>query len=843
MSDDKVVKMIAERFVRIRPDTGTTDNVVFWIDPEGEFLDTVDSLELQDVTLIKWDGFNSFKIKEMIECENQESKYIIYRAGSVQSDQCNILADTMHYSKPIFSADSASCICQEVGLSEEYRGLVQRHLKFFKDPGNRTKFQKFHPSNVESVKMAMMAVTVGSQDDSLDGIVTKIISNCSGLSDDRNPDEQMEKLDRYELVDDFWKFCEKRYGFSDISLDKLVRNLFITAAFGLTEVSESPKLCKFILPDKNRACVVVDNILNNQNNVLNSESLCDSLSEKYGIKKILEAFDDLESLMKCDVFSCVDAVIAERLIGRILSTNSPLDAAGYACIDERLKTHSGRRLRATYDSITSASRLIDSCVEYKKRPKAVNAKAIIDAYVSDLFHIDTYYRHFIVSSDSINPEFGIADDAIDGLKQYVENTYCNVFLDPIVSELCSVVTKYEDFPPPSQQNFCNKYIGSCDKGLDRKTVVIISDAFRYECAAELCERFKSDPKFRVCELNHMISTVPSMTKFGMAALLPNNGLEIKLNDDGKFAVFLDGEFTESSGARETILQSHYPDSIVLKSDQIIIGGRGKEYREMCKGKKLIYIYHNSIDEIGESAEQNVFEACQKAIDEIGKTIKTVTAWNYTRFIVTSDHGFLYHRSEMKEYAKISTMEGFNSGRRFAINDRAFGLDRCVEFSLEYLGECNKGLFVSVPDSASIFRRQGKVKCFAHEGISPQEVVIPVLEVNTIKAAVEEKHVGLRPSNKRDIKQVNPKFDFYQDHPVNDEFHRCEYEVWLEDKDCQPLTKRYIVIADRDDPADLGISLKMDVQLQTEDVTLVIYEKGEKDEQRYEDFKVKIIGFL
>lgn len=843
MPDDRVLKMIAERFDRIRPDTGSTDNVVFWVDPKGEFSDSVDSLDIPGITLIRWDGFNSFKIKEMIECEDQGLRYLVYRSGMIPSDQYNILADTLHYSKPVFSADSASCICQEIGLSEEYRNLVQAHFGFFKVSSNKTKFQKFHPSDVESVKRAMIAVVVGSQDDSLDGIVTRIVCDNSVSFDDGGSADIIEYLDKYDLAEDFWDLCMKRYGFSEVGLDKLVRDLFVTAAFGSTEVSDSPKLSKYILPEKIRVSVIVNRILNDSDSIAKMESLCDFVSEKYKIKTILEAFDDMEILMGCDIFSCVDAVIAERLIERILSTNSPLDDTEYGRIKERIKRHSGRRFKAVFDSIVSGSRLIDFCMEYRKQPKDVNVKDIVDKYVSNLYRIDTCYRHFIVSSDSIDLSLGLSEDDIDGFKQFVENTYCNVFLDPIVSELCSLVSRYEDFPHPSQLNFYRKYIGNPDRELERKTVVIISDAFRYECAAELYDRFKSDPKIRECTLNHMISTVPSKTNFGMAALLPNNGLEVKLDKDGIPVVYIDGQNSESTDNRKRILQRCYHDSIVLTSEQVLAIGKGKEVRELCKGKKLIYIYQNVIDKIGESNEHEVFMACQTAINDIERIIKTVTAWNYPRFIISSDHGFLYHRSEMKEYAKISTVEGFNSKRRFAINDRRFGLERCVEFSLEYLGECNRDLFVSVPDSASIFRRRGDVKCFAHEGISPQEVIIPALVVNTIKAAVEEKHVGLRPSNKRDIKQVNPRFEFFQDHPVNDEFHKCEYEVWLEDEDCQALTKCYIVVADKDDPTDLGISLKMDVQLQKERVTMVICEKGEKDEQRYEGFRVKIIGFI
>ena len=830
--------MISDRFERINPKTGYKSKIIFWMDPKKEFSDDIDNIQLPDVSVIRWNGFNSFSIKERIECEEPDSKFLIYMPGEVPGDQTNILADMMHYSKPLFFADNASCICQEMDISERFKDTVQKHIGFFKTKKNRDGFEKYGPFDSEGqIHRAMLAVLLSSDDNTLDSIVTRIICDYSEIPSEEGSDEILAPLEKFDLTETLWNLCSKEYGFTGDSMEELVSDLFITAAFDSSTVSTSPKLSKYILPKRIPVIATVNHILDDREHSESIVDLCRSISDDKGIGKVLEAFDNMNDLVECEVFPCVDSAIVSRLIERIISTRSPLGDIEIEHVHRRMKTRSGRNLISFYESIASASELIGMCIEFNNRLKPSDAKAIIDSYVNVLYRIDTLYREFISSSDDIPSESDVSEDLVKELKDYVENTYCNIFLDPIVSDLCSLVGSYNDLPAPYQQDFCRKYISEKEK----KTVIIISDAFRYECAAELCNRLKANPRVERCKLDHMISTVPSKTSFGMAALLPNDGLMVNLKENGDFTVLIDGQMTESS-MRETILQSRYPDSAVLKYDQFN-NTTGKELRGQYGKKRLLYIYHDTIDKTGESDERNVFSACQRAIYEISELIKIVTNWNYTRFIVTSDHGFIYRRSEIKEYEKISTMNGFNSKRRFALNDRPFNLDRCVEFPLDYLGEGNKGLYVSVPNSTALFRHQGEAKCFAHEGISPQEIVVPVLTVTTQQGKLDEKYVGLKPSNKHEIKSFRPTLELWQEHPVDSEYHKHEYEIWLEDENEQCISQIYTVFADKDDPSDLKHRLKMTEDLKQDSIILVIRSKGESDVQRYEGFRVRRVASI
>lgn len=94
-----------------------------------------------------------------------------------------------------------------------------------------------------------------------------------------------------------------------------------------------------------------------------------------------------------------------------------------------------------------------------------------------------------------------------------------------------------------QINFFDKYI----RYAKERTVVIISDALRYEVGYSLFCKLNADEKCKV-KLEPMLSVLPSYTRFGMAALLPHRTLELTDN----FEVLVDGK-----GCNDTAPRSIY----------------------------------------------------------------------------------------------------------------------------------------------------------------------------------------------------------------------------------------------------------------------------------------------
>ena len=82
-------------------------------------------------------------------------------------------------------------------------------------------------------------------------------------------------------------------------------------------------------------------------------------------------------------------------------------------------------------------------------------------------------------------------------------------------------------------------------------VVFISDAMRYEVGQQLFEMLTMDAKCSA-KLTPAVSTVPSYTQLGMAALLPHVSLELQPDS----TVTILGKKTVGTDAREAILLVH-----------------------------------------------------------------------------------------------------------------------------------------------------------------------------------------------------------------------------------------------------------------------------------------------
>ena len=110
------------------------------------------------------------------------------------------------------------------------------------------------------------------------------------------------------------------------------------------------------------------------------------------------------------------------------------------------------------------------------------------------------------------------------LKNRIENRYVNSFISELSikwSDTIESMTSYDSNRLTMQDKFYNTYIKPYNDKKDR-IIVIISDAFRYECAKELTDKLKAFSN--KSEINYMLGLVPSYTKLGMASLLPNKEL-------------------------------------------------------------------------------------------------------------------------------------------------------------------------------------------------------------------------------------------------------------------------------------------------------------------------------
>ncbi|MDZ4870996.1 MAG: hypothetical protein CLLPBCKN_000384 [Chroococcidiopsis cubana SAG 39.79] len=295
------------------------------------------------------------------------------------------------------------------------------------------------------------------------------------------------------------------------------------------------------------------------------------------------------------------------------------------------------------------------------------APTLFKAYASDLHSFDRAYRHFITKSDDAH------GDILKGLIEDVENLYTQWFLDELGDAWSNALDeRWELASIASQTKFFARYVLPILERSDReKAFVIISDALRYEVASELQEVIQKEIRGET-SIEAQFGVLPSVTRLGMAALLPGSKLElIPASDD----VLLDGLSTKGAIARQKILNQNSRVEATAIDAKDLLAMNTDEGRAAVQPYRLIYIYHNVIDAIGDkaSSERQVFSACEQAISELLRLVKKIcNSINGTNVIITADHGFLYQRRPIQEADKRpipSSETVLESKRRYLLGER------------------------------------------------------------------------------------------------------------------------------------------------------------------------------
>jgi uncharacterized protein (TIGR02687 family) len=257
----------------------------------------------------------------------------------------------------------------------------------------------------------------------------------------------------------------------------------------------------------------------------------------------------------------------------------------------------------------------------------------------------------------------------------------------------------------------------------------------------------------------------------MAALLPHKSLAYK--EGSSLNVTADGKPTSDVADRSAVLSK--VGGMAVKWEELIGLGKDKA-RDLVRDYSVIYIYHDHIDHVGETAssERRTFEAVSTTLEEMN----TITGFvignlNASTVLITADHGFLYQESalddadrstlDIKAAGAIVTKKRYVIGRKLGYTDKAW----CGNTSVTAGMAEADSLDFWVPKGATRFHFVGGAR-FVHGSAMPQEVVVPLI---TIKVSGSDKaktsQVTIAPLI-MSTKVVNnlPRFEFIQTEPVS-----------------------------------------------------------------------------
>ncbi|MEA5092654.1 hypothetical protein SDC9_44895 [bioreactor metagenome] len=765
---------------------GDTRKLVFWYDDKAEFVNDIDTLELSCAKIYRLAIDNQFYTKYFLERLDCDTSYLIYAPFPKPTVRDNHLEDTLLYSNQFF-ADRASLLIADLCIDEKYKPVIQKHIKFF---GARDRTQRLYDLEVEnfteeSIEVALMSVLCKTRTASFDEVLRVVMTE-----DDFEDNKFLVEFEKYDLLEAFWRLAEEQFGYTDVkpTVEKLVVTMFVTYTARYLQ-GELPQAWRSFASYKSGNIIAfMDNLMNHLLYRERYDEISRNIATSLKAVTALESYAP-EDILDCDTFAELDGFILRWVTECLLNENIGAklkDLNILAVCEYRCKKHFGSMYQGQYQMLSSAFHIIGAA-NYSCPDDMGN---IIKQYRETDCLLDGYYRDFYCAYDQL-----LDTTCYEKLRDLVENVYTNEYLAKVMPQWNKALSSANAMKVMTlQRDFFSRYIRSSKD----KVIVIISDALRYETGRSLYKKLQDDAKCNV-KLDAMMSVLPSYTRLGMAALLPHKTLEMT----DEFKVLADGAPCDDLKQREAILQSYVPNSRCIQFDDIKMMKRA-DLRQIFNGMEVVYVYHNQIDARGDkqNTENEVFSACTEAIEEIYSLIKRLSVdVNTYHFVVTADHGFIYKRDKLTESDKIGGVANKTAfvNRRFIVSQSAVEDDGVASISLGRVLGNEDTKMVSFPLSSHVFKVPGGGQNYVHGGSSPQEMIVPVIDIRTEKYYIETKIVQIAlVSMVQKITNLIASLDFIQSEPISDVVKTTNYKLFFISENNEKISNECIYVADKKD---------------------------------------------
>ncbi|MCB9403265.1 MAG: BREX-1 system phosphatase PglZ type A [Microthrixaceae bacterium] len=683
--------------------------VVFWHDPEGQYAADLDGLDLSDVTVVRVAN-DEYAIKNRLLHDQPTGKFLVYRPGTVPAGIGNWLFD-LELAYGVFTADRSSLVSQDLGLTAGgIDEVVQAHEKFF-NAGKRVQALKdllTPEDDATRLRAKMCAVTLGQKEHTLLELTrTLLVENA------KTQTARYDTLTDYGLDAFYWNGVASIYGYdaSSPSLEDFILWVFRRALEGF--VLDRPGGLQQIQLDfasfrnDRRSQDALSSLAKRASNDLDYKASIEDASFRDLVA--VDLFEEADQKIISDLARAVadQAVTAREVTDVVRARQSSVWIDGY---------------RQLYTAIAAASDLLTELATIDLTVSSFDEA--LERYRTSWFRIDQLYRQFTHARRTFE-----GNHPLESLREQVEKRYTNKF----IYELGNAWQKQVDAAGTwssstirSQRSFYGDRLDKLVRG-DKKAVVIISDALRYEIADELGSRIRHEDRFDAY-LEPMLGVLPSYTQLGMAALLPHRTL--KHSADAR-TVLADELPTHNTALRAKVLEAVGGAAIQAEDFKAL---SPDERRELFKRTQVLYLYHNRIDATGDKpgTERQVFEAAEDTLRDLVDLVKKAANANATNIFVTADHGFLFQDEELPDQFFLSTKpQGDDilvTNRRFVLGHGLKLDDAFTTFRSEQL-HLDDDIEVQIPKSIHRLRLAGGGSRFVHGGASLQEVVVPVLAIN------------------------------------------------------------------------------------------------------------------
>lgn len=264
----------------------------------------------------------------------------------------------------------------------------------------------------------------------------------------------------------------------------------------------------------------------------------------------------------------------------------------------------------------------------------------------------------------------------------------------------------------------------------QRVAFLMVDALRYELAVELDNELSSNME---TDITPICAQLPTVTSVGMAALMPGADGNFKLVKDNETLVpYVKGVKVLVPNDRFNFMHKIYGDRVQMRDlDELVT----KQRMKIPKTTQLLVIKTTDIDQLGEmsplEARRLIPRMAQKIIAGVNKLKKI----GFDKAVIATDHGFILF-DDQQAGDVVSKPEGqWDMIKSRCLLGRASGTENVQVFGKNEVGISGEFDDYVVPRSFGTFV---KGSSYAHEGLSLQECVLPVISIGLGGLVTERK---------------------------------------------------------------------------------------------------------
>jgi hypothetical protein len=264
------------------------------------------------------------------------------------------------------------------------------------------------------------------------------------------------------------------------------------------------------------------------------------------------------------------------------------------------------------------------------------------------------------------------------------------------------------------------------------------DALRYEIGTDLAQALRG-----VCsqvELSAALVAPPAITPVGMANLCPGaeRGLSVGLDSAEKLVVSVAGEEVKGVPDRVALLRAAHGDVVDLDLNRVAQQGE-KELTRTIGDARVVLVRSQEIDAAGESGMLNTaWEGFETVKTQLVSAVARLGQAGVRKVVISADHGFVALSRGLRSDRMIDAPIGGVGvmQRRGWLGRGGTTSPSTMRVALADVG-VTSDLDLIVPRSLALFRAGG-TRQFFHGGLSPQELVVPVIVAQPTQAVAPQK---------------------------------------------------------------------------------------------------------